>query len=82
MKEAIRTYVQTCEVCQQAKTKRVRLPGLLAPLLVPKQAWSVVTMDFVEGLPQSIRFNAILVVVDKFTKYGHFVPLAHPFIAL
>lgn len=82
MKESIRAYVQGCEVCQQAKPERVKLPGLLAPLPVPKQAWSVVTMDFVEGLPQSNRFNVILVVVDKFIKYGHFVPWAHPFIAL
>jgi hypothetical protein len=39
-------------------------------------------MDFIEGLPQSNRHNALLVVVDKFTKYGHFLPLTHPFIAL
>jgi hypothetical protein len=39
-------------------------------------------MDFIEGLPQSDRHNALLVVVDKFTKYVHFLPLTHPFTAL
>ena len=78
----IQKYIKECSVCQQAKTERVRLPSLLAPVPISDQAWSVVSLDFVEGLPMSYRFNVILVVIDKFTKYGHFIPLAHPFTAL
>ena len=48
---------------------------------VPPEAWHTVSMDFIEGLPMSGKFDTILVVVDKLTKYGHFIPLKHPFTA-
>ena len=81
MKKEIKEFVATCEICQQAKPERVKYPGLLAPLPVPQQAWRDVSMDFIEGLPKSGGYNCILVVVDRFSKYAHFVPLAHPFSA-
>jgi hypothetical protein len=82
MKQTIADYVQACQVCQQAKVEHVKFPGLLQPLPVPSQAWEVVSMDFVEGLPKSGTFDVILVVIDKFSKYGHFLPLSHPYTAL
>lgn len=81
LKQMIKDFVAECQICQQAKAERVKYPGLLQPLPVPTFAWQVVTMDFVEGLPRSHNYNCILVVVDKFSKYAHFVPLAHPFTA-
>jgi len=67
MKETIRTYVQECSICQQAKAEHVKTPGLLVPLPVPKAPWTVVCLDFVEGLPLSNKKSVIMVIIDKFS---------------
>jgi transposase InsO family protein len=82
MKQCVAQFVQGCEVCQQAKVEHVKLPGLLQPLSVPQQSWSTVSMDFIEGLPKLGKWDTILVVVDKFSKYAHFLTLSHPYTAL
>jgi hypothetical protein len=80
-KQDVVSFVQQCAICQQAKHEHCKPPGLLNPLPVPAGPWTDITMDFVEALPKSNGFTMILVVVDRFTKYSHFLPLKHPFSA-
>jgi hypothetical protein len=40
---------------------------------------SLATMDFRDGVPKTRGYNCILLVVDKFSKYTHFIPISHPY---
>jgi hypothetical protein len=81
MKSTVYAYVKACAICQQAKPDRARYLGLLQPLAVPNQTWLTISLDFIEVLPRSTNYNCILVVINKFSKYGYFLPLLHPFTA-
>ena len=81
MKQRIKEYISKCELCAQAKPKHCKLPNLLQPLPIPSHAWHTISLDFIEGLPLLGSANAIVMVIDKFSKFAHFIPLKHPFSA-
>lgn len=81
LKSFVESFVLACDVCQRTKHENIPYPGLLEPLEIPHGAWSHISMDFVEGLPKSEGKNVIMVVVDRFSKYAHFIPLSHPYTA-
>jgi hypothetical protein len=80
MQQDVQSFKQ-CEVCQKAKHELCKYLGLLQPLPIPQSSWSDISMDLIEGLPLSHGYSVILVVVDRFTKYCHFFPIKHPYIA-
>ncbi|KAA0050678.1 pol protein [Cucumis melo var. makuwa] len=75
MKREVAEFVSKCLLCQQVKAPRQKPAGLLQPLSVPKWKWENVSMDFITGMPRTLRgFTAIWVVVDRLTKSAHFIP--------
>jgi hypothetical protein len=81
MKSVVHNFVQNCQTYFQAEPNRACYPRKLQQLPVPNEAWEIISMDFIEGLPRSCNANCILVLVDKFTRYGNFIPLSHPYTA-
>lgn len=77
----IRNYIRAYNTCQRYKAGLSALGGLLQSLPIPGAIWVATSMDFIEGLSKSRGKDSILVVVDRLSKYAHFVPLSHPFIA-
>ncbi|CAH9133677.1 unnamed protein product [Cuscuta epithymum] len=73
MEQDMEAYVRTCLVCQQDKTEKRKEAGLLQPLPIPSRPWQSVSMDFISGFPKVGGMSTILVIVDRFSKYGVFV---------
>lgn len=77
----VQDLVQACAVCQCNQTETMRPAGLLQPLQVPSSVWADIAVDFIEGFPRVHGKSIILTVVDRFSKYAHFIPLSHPYTA-
>ena len=70
----IKDYVRSCTTCARSKAPRHRPYGLLKQLPIPEKPWNSISMDFIEQLPSSSSFTAILVVVDQLSKQSIFIP--------
>ena len=80
MRKAVEDYIWQCITCAQNKSTRHKPYGEQQQIEAPQQAWQKITMDFIVKLPLSkdtitnIKYDSILVVVDRLTKYTHFIP--------
>ena len=68
-------------VCQQDKYEEKTPTRLLQLLSIPDRIWEDVSLYFIVGLPKSVGFVTILVVVDHLNKYSNFIQLSHLYTA-
>jgi hypothetical protein len=76
MRTDIAEFVAKCDICRRIKAEHQRPAGLLKPLDIPVWKWDDICMDFITGLPRTLKGNdSIWVIVDRLTKVAHFIPV-------
>uniref|UniRef100_A0A388JNY7 Reverse transcriptase domain-containing protein n=1 Tax=Chara braunii TaxID=69332 RepID=A0A388JNY7_CHABU len=83
-KDFVKDYVAECPTCQEVNSVNHLPYGLLQPLPIPEGRWQSISMDFIGPLrpPTPRGHDAILVIVDRFTKRARFVPCRYAISAL
>jgi transposase InsO family protein len=80
MSREVKAYTRACLTCQRVRLVRHRPYRSMEPLPQPRGPWTDISMDFIVGLLESRRkrnakpYNAILVVVDQYTKPARCFP--------
>ena len=82
MRKVVKIFIKECDTCQRNKVETIHPAGLLQPLPIPERNWTDISLDFIDGLPSSEGYTVVMVVVDRLSKYAHFMPLHHPYTAL
>ena len=80
LKQHVMQYIKECIGCQQNKSARHKPYEKIQFVPVPKTPWDDVTIDFITKLPKSKDpttaevYDAIIVIVDRLTKYTIILP--------
>lgn len=64
----IKKYVKGCDSCQRIKVHTKRMGTPLHPLPIPQAPWKEISIDLIGPLPLFDEKDAILVIIDCFSK--------------
>ncbi len=64
MKTIIKQYIWNCYVCRRSKALKDQINELLKSLLILKQWWKNISLNFIIKLSKSNESNVILTVID------------------
>lgn len=78
----VKVFIASCPTCQQMNDVHHHPAGLLQSLSIPEQVFEEIDMDFITCLPPSRGKTTIITVVDRLSKYAHFIPLPGSFSAI
>ncbi len=73
MQKTVNWYIWNCYVCQRSKTFKNKSNNLLQSLLIFKQQWQNIVINFIINLFDSYDYNAILTVICKLLKERYYI---------
>jgi len=80
MRKVIEDVIERCDICIRNKASRHAPYGLMKSLDTLSRAWKSIALNFIIELPLftdliiRIEYDAIMVIIDKLTKYAYFIP--------
>ena len=75
LRKDIKAYVKGCDTCQKVKAKNSSTTTPLHPNEIPSSPWEIIFINLISPLPQSEGKNAILDIIDQFSKMIHLFPV-------
>jgi len=78
--QKVKDTLSKCTTCARSKASRHKPYGELQAIPIPDKAWNSIALDFIVKLPISEEpmtkclYDSILVITDRLTKYGYFIP--------
>ena len=75
MIQDVKQHIKECIKCQQNKPIRKKRTEITQAIQIPTRPWEIITYDLIGPLPLSNKYDGIMVIVDKHSKYLELLPI-------